>query len=61
MATERIRLGLLDSANTFDPGLVAKTMATIDHISGGRAILGLGGTGWSSSTRRTASTSAQVR
>jgi alkanesulfonate monooxygenase SsuD/methylene tetrahydromethanopterin reductase-like flavin-dependent oxidoreductase (luciferase family) len=44
MATERTRLGLLVGANTFrNPGLVAKTAATLDHISGGRAILGLGG------------------
>jgi alkanesulfonate monooxygenase SsuD/methylene tetrahydromethanopterin reductase-like flavin-dependent oxidoreductase (luciferase family) len=44
MATEQIRLGLLVGANTFrNPGLVAKTAATLDHISGGRAILGIGG------------------
>ncbi len=44
MATERTRLGLLVGANTLrNPGLVAKTAATLDHISGGRAILGLGG------------------
>jgi alkanesulfonate monooxygenase SsuD/methylene tetrahydromethanopterin reductase-like flavin-dependent oxidoreductase (luciferase family) len=44
MATERIRLGLLVGANTLrDPALVAKMIATIDHISGGRTIAGLGG------------------
>jgi len=44
MATERIRLGLLVGANTFrNPGLVAKTATTLDHISAGRAILGVGG------------------
>jgi alkanesulfonate monooxygenase SsuD/methylene tetrahydromethanopterin reductase-like flavin-dependent oxidoreductase (luciferase family) len=44
VATERVRLGLLVGANTFrNPGLVAKTIATIDHVSGGRAIMGLGG------------------
>jgi alkanesulfonate monooxygenase SsuD/methylene tetrahydromethanopterin reductase-like flavin-dependent oxidoreductase (luciferase family) len=44
VATERTRLGLLVGANTFrNPGLVAKLAATLDHISGGRAILGLGG------------------
>jgi alkanesulfonate monooxygenase SsuD/methylene tetrahydromethanopterin reductase-like flavin-dependent oxidoreductase (luciferase family) len=44
MATERTRLGLLVGANTLrNPGLVAKTVTTLDHISGGRAILGLGG------------------
>jgi alkanesulfonate monooxygenase SsuD/methylene tetrahydromethanopterin reductase-like flavin-dependent oxidoreductase (luciferase family) len=42
--TERTRLGLLVGANTFrNPGLVAKTVATLDHVSDGRAILGLGG------------------
>jgi alkanesulfonate monooxygenase SsuD/methylene tetrahydromethanopterin reductase-like flavin-dependent oxidoreductase (luciferase family) len=42
--TERTRLGLLVGANTFrNPGLVAKTVGTLDHISDGRAILGLGG------------------
>jgi alkanesulfonate monooxygenase SsuD/methylene tetrahydromethanopterin reductase-like flavin-dependent oxidoreductase (luciferase family) len=46
MATSHARLGLLVGANTFrNPAIVAKMMATIDHISGGRAILGLGG-GW---------------
>jgi alkanesulfonate monooxygenase SsuD/methylene tetrahydromethanopterin reductase-like flavin-dependent oxidoreductase (luciferase family) len=42
-STKRIRLGLLVGANTFrNPGVVAKMAATIDHISGGRSILGLG-------------------
>jgi alkanesulfonate monooxygenase SsuD/methylene tetrahydromethanopterin reductase-like flavin-dependent oxidoreductase (luciferase family) len=44
MATERTRLGLLVGANTFrNPGLTAKLAATLDHISDGRAILGIGG------------------
>lgn len=42
--TSQVRLGLLVGANTFrNPGLVAKSVTTIDHLSGGRAILGLGG------------------
>ncbi len=44
MATERVKLGLMVGANTFrNPGLVAKMATTLDHISGGRAILGIGG------------------
>ena len=43
-ATERVRLGLFVGANTFrNPGLAVKSVATIDHVSGGRAILGIGG------------------
>ena len=42
--TSNARIGLLVGANTFrNPGLVAKTVSTLDHISGGRAILGIGG------------------
>ena len=42
--TRRTRLGLMVGANTFrNPGLVAKSISTIDHIAEGRAILGLGG------------------
>lgn len=42
--TSRSDLGLLVGANTFrNPGLVAKMMVNIDHMSEGRAILGLGG------------------
>lgn len=44
--TSRARLGLLVGANTFrNPGLTAKLATTLDQISGGRAILGLGA-GW---------------
>jgi F420-dependent oxidoreductase-like protein len=44
--TTRARLGLLVAANTFrNPGLTAKLATTLDQISGGRAILGMGG-GW---------------
>ena len=42
--TERITLGLMVGANTFrNPALVAKMVTTLDHVSGGRAYLGLGG------------------
>jgi alkanesulfonate monooxygenase SsuD/methylene tetrahydromethanopterin reductase-like flavin-dependent oxidoreductase (luciferase family) len=44
MATERAELGLFVGANTFrNPGLAVKAITTIDEISGGRAILGIGG------------------
>lgn len=43
-ATERATVGLMVGANTFrNPALVAKMATTLDHISGGRAILGIGG------------------
>jgi alkanesulfonate monooxygenase SsuD/methylene tetrahydromethanopterin reductase-like flavin-dependent oxidoreductase (luciferase family) len=41
--TKRATIGLMVGANTFrNPGLVAKMITTIDHISNGRAILGIG-------------------
>ena len=43
MVTRKVRLGLMVGANTFrNPGLVAKMATNLDHMSGGRAILGLG-------------------
>jgi alkanesulfonate monooxygenase SsuD/methylene tetrahydromethanopterin reductase-like flavin-dependent oxidoreductase (luciferase family) len=43
-ATEHVRIGLMVGANTFrEPALTAKMATTLDHISGGRAILGIGG------------------
>jgi alkanesulfonate monooxygenase SsuD/methylene tetrahydromethanopterin reductase-like flavin-dependent oxidoreductase (luciferase family) len=43
-ATSRVKLGLMVGANTFrNPGLVVKSITTLDHASGGRAILGIGG------------------
>ncbi|HKG55776.1 MAG TPA: TIGR03560 family F420-dependent LLM class oxidoreductase [Candidatus Limnocylindrales bacterium] len=45
-ATTNLRLGLMVGANTFrNPGLTAKLATTLDHVSEGRAILGIGG-GW---------------
>ena len=45
-ATERIQIGSLVACTGFrNPGLVAKMTETIDDISGGRTILGLGA-GW---------------
>lgn len=45
-ATDRVELGpLVASASFHNPAMLAKTAATIDEISGGRLILGLGA-GW---------------
>jgi alkanesulfonate monooxygenase SsuD/methylene tetrahydromethanopterin reductase-like flavin-dependent oxidoreductase (luciferase family) len=42
--TTRVRLGLMVGANTFrNPGLTAKLATTLDHLSEGRAVLGIGG------------------
>ncbi len=41
--TERLQLGLLVTGVTYrHPGLLAKTLATLDVLSGGRAVLGIG-------------------
>jgi F420-dependent oxidoreductase-like protein len=42
--TSKLRLGLMVGANTFrNPGHLAKVAITLDHLSGGRAVLGIGG------------------
>lgn len=50
--TSRIRLGVLVSSNTFrHPALLLKEAVTVDHISQGRLILGIG-TGWNEDEHR---------
>jgi alkanesulfonate monooxygenase SsuD/methylene tetrahydromethanopterin reductase-like flavin-dependent oxidoreductase (luciferase family) len=45
-STERVRLGPLVAATAFHPaGVLARMAASIDEVSGGRFVLGLG-TGW---------------
>ena len=42
--TSRTTLGLMVGANTFrNPALTVKLVTTLDHMSGGRAVLGIGG------------------
>jgi alkanesulfonate monooxygenase SsuD/methylene tetrahydromethanopterin reductase-like flavin-dependent oxidoreductase (luciferase family) len=43
MATEKVTLGLMVGANTFrHPTLTAKLATNLDHVSNGRAVLGIG-------------------
>jgi len=44
VVTKKPTLGLMVGANTFrNPGLTAKLATTLDHVSDGRAVLGIGG------------------
>jgi F420-dependent oxidoreductase-like protein len=44
--TKKVRLSALVTGNTYrNPALLAKTLTTLDHVSGGRATLGIG-CGW---------------
>src|SRR5215475_7046851 len=50
--TERVELGPLVACAAFHPpGLIAKMAATVDEVSGGRFILGLGA-GWNEAEYR---------
>lgn len=51
-AVPRLRLGPLVSGNTYrNPAILAKMAVTLDHVSGGRAVLGIGA-GWQENEHR---------
>lgn len=52
LETERAEIGVLVYGNTHRPPVIlAKEMVTIDHLSGGRAVFGIG-TGWNENEHR---------
>ena len=62
--TEKMRLGLLVTGVTYrHPGLLAKIVTTLDVLSGGRALLGLGAAWYEREhlSRRSASASSDWR
>ena len=51
-AVPRVRLGPMVSGNTYrHPAVLAKQAATVDHISGGRVVVGIGA-GWQENEHR---------
>lgn len=51
-STERLRIGSIVLGNTYrHPAILANQIATIDHVSGGRVIIGIGA-GWQENEHR---------
>src|SRR5262245_7900545 len=51
-AVPRVEIGTMVLGNTYrHPAVVAKMAATLDHVSGGRAVLGMGA-GWQENEHR---------